>query len=56
MSRVTWYLRNKATEHVPIDFSSMLSVSEAQLDSEQVVGERGACVHLLSPTMSFVVG
>lgn len=56
MSRVTWCLRNKVTEHVPIDFSSVLSVREVQLDSEQVVGERGAYVHLLSSTTSSVVG
>lgn len=56
MSRVTWYLRSEATEHAPSDISSMLSGGEAQLGSRQVVGERGTCVHLLSPTISSVVG
>jgi hypothetical protein len=52
MSRVAWYLRSEATEHLPMDFGSTLSVRGAQLGFRKVVKVRGACVYLISPTIS----
>lgn len=52
MSRVAWYLRSEAPGYVPIDFGSTLSTYGAQLDFEQVVNVRGACVYPISPTTS----
>lgn len=39
LSRVAWYLRSEATEHVRIDFGSTLSVRGGP--AEQVVKGRG---------------